>query len=393
KQLQVTEDDFIEHHANLSFGIQRDVDFRELVINCWGLDGSDSAWDRCNCMSAEVADELRRANAPWRTFLVSHADGSQCVEELPFSSKGDIEASLTLNEERLLKRELLKRGNIHATQVTLLPRAYPGAATVTGAAPSISSENTLPSEASSSKEIDRRPAWTWAPMNIKEIQDVDVACNTTATTSRQEEPADRNQPGGTDDEPVSGGDADQNEDAWSSVGQGVENCTGERVEVAWEGEQGDGGGAGGRARQRMRAGGKRLQAGRGREADLSVRYLISKLHSELNSLGVTGMAILTRRLREAAVSFGGKIMANNQGIGEVDFRQALREARVPLTESDIRRVFTHFEVGQSGVMNLEALMDRLGGRMDHGRAVLVDEAFRRLDISGQGHLTLDQARW
>lgn len=49
-------------------------------------------------------------------------------------------------------------------------------------------------------------------------------------------------------------------------------------------------------------------------------------------------------------------------------------------------------MGQSGVMNLEALMDRLSGRMDHGRAVIVDEAFDRLDSSGQGYLTLDQVR-
>lgn len=92
KQSQVTEDDFIEHHANLRFGLQSEVDFRELVINCWGLDGSDG-WDGGNRMSAEVANELRRANAPRRTFLVSYADGSQCVEELPFSSE-----VMTLND-------------------------------------------------------------------------------------------------------------------------------------------------------------------------------------------------------------------------------------------------------------------------------------------------------
>lgn len=43
-------------------------------------------------------------------------------------------------------------------------------------------------------------------------------------------------------------------------------------------------------------------------------------------------------------------------------------------------------------MNLEALTDQLGGRMDYRRGVLVDEAFDRLDTNGQEHLTLDQAR-
>lgn len=49
-------------------------------------------------------------------------------------------------------------------------------------------------------------------------------------------------------------------------------------------------------------------------------------------------------------------------------------------------------MGQSGVMNLGAFMDRLGGRMDESRAALVDEAFDRLDTSGNGHLALDEAR-
>lgn len=49
-------------------------------------------------------------------------------------------------------------------------------------------------------------------------------------------------------------------------------------------------------------------------------------------------------------------------------------------------------MGQSGVMNLGAFMDRLGGRMDDRRAALVDEAFDRLDTSGNGHLTLEEAR-
>lgn len=84
---QVTEEDFIEHHANLSFGVKSDSDFRELVMNCWGLAGGGGGGDDGDShLSADVADVLRRANAPRRNFLVSYADGSQCVENLPFST-------------------------------------------------------------------------------------------------------------------------------------------------------------------------------------------------------------------------------------------------------------------------------------------------------------------
>lgn len=54
------------------------------------------------------------------------------------------------------------------------------------------------------------------------------------------------------------------------------------------------------------------------------------------------MANITGRLRETAVMLGGS--GNCHGVGEVDFRRALREADLPLTESDTRRVFAHFEV-------------------------------------------------
>lgn len=92
---QVTEEDFIEHHANLSFGVKSDADFRDLVIGCWGLDGGGGA-DGGKRMSEDVADVLRRAHAPRRKFLVSRADGSQCVEELPFVTAVRCQISFSL---------------------------------------------------------------------------------------------------------------------------------------------------------------------------------------------------------------------------------------------------------------------------------------------------------
>lgn len=132
-------------------------------------------------------------------------------------------------------------------------------------------------------------------MNIQEVQDAGDACATVANNSGVEKSADQNKPGGTDEAPVAADGADQNEITWSSVGQGVESETGERVEVDWEGEEGDGGGAGGRARQRLRAGGKRLQAGQGREADLSVRFLISKVKVSRAIVQLWRMLCVSRR--------------------------------------------------------------------------------------------------
>lgn len=49
-------------------------------------------------------------------------------------------------------------------------------------------------------------------------------------------------------------------------------------------------------------------------------------------------------------------------------------------------------MGRSGVMNLGAFLDQLGGRMDEWRAALVDQAFDRIDAGGDGHLALDKVR-
>lgn len=83
---KVTENDFIEHHANLGFGVKSDADFRALVINCWGLDDGGGG-DGESLLPADVARVLSRANAPHRKFLVTCADGSQRVEDLPFSTE------------------------------------------------------------------------------------------------------------------------------------------------------------------------------------------------------------------------------------------------------------------------------------------------------------------
>lgn len=75
------------------------------------------------------------------------------------------------------------------------------------------------------------------------------------------------------------GEEEEEEDGEVGAGQGVAGTV-EGREGVWDGEEGDGGGAGGRARQRMRAGGIIKQAGQRREADLSVRYLITKVNTE-----------------------------------------------------------------------------------------------------------------
>lgn len=75
-----------------------------------------------------------------------------------------------------------------------------------------------------------------------------------------------------------------------------------------------------------------------------------QVRSELNAVGSKE---LVRRLREIAVAdrqpSGGLV----NGVSDVAFRRALREATLPLTEHDMRCLFAHFQACGSIVVNEE----------------------------------------
>lgn len=175
-------------------------------------------------------------------------------------------------------------------QVILLPRTYPGAAAA--AAP----DSSPALKTGSLDEVDRRPAWTWAPMSLSEIHAANAAAanpaaaaaNAGSTAEDESTTANKNrfQEGGPDETPVAAPDSSDHgsSEEWPPAGQDVGYDVLESGDMDFEGEEGDGGGAGGRARQRLKAGGRKMQAGQGREADLSVRYLLAKVISTLQMI-------------------------------------------------------------------------------------------------------------
>lgn len=171
------------------------------------------------------------------------------------------------------------------SQVALLQQQSPHSHTDTAPRATTSSP---PPVASGNPVIDRRPAWAWAPMSLSEIHAsaVIAAGNKPTHADEMRHGNDADQSGSisaTAERRASLEKEEEEEDEGEEGGGGaaavVQAGRVEGREGVWDGEEGDGGGAGGRARQRMRAGGRRKQAGQWREADLSVRYLLTKVES------------------------------------------------------------------------------------------------------------------
>lgn len=91
---QISKEDFIEHHSDISFSVPSDTEFRQLVLKCWGIDSdSDHATDRGHMPPDEITTEEKTLKQACRTvtrrrnFVVTYLDGSQAVQELPFPSE------------------------------------------------------------------------------------------------------------------------------------------------------------------------------------------------------------------------------------------------------------------------------------------------------------------
>lgn len=92
KYQQISREDFIEHHSDLSFSIPSDEEFRQLVLKCWDIDSDKGhATDRTPLDEITIEDksvkQACRKGTHWRNFSVTYLDGSKGIEELPFPSE------------------------------------------------------------------------------------------------------------------------------------------------------------------------------------------------------------------------------------------------------------------------------------------------------------------
>ena len=70
----------------------------------------------------------------------------------------------------------------------------------------------------------------------------------------------------------------------------------------------------------------------------------------------------------------------------------MKELRVGLDEEDIARLFKMFDVNHDNTITYEEFMRIVVGEMNENRKNIVDAAFKKLDKTGDGVITVDDIK-
>jgi len=108
-----------------------------------------------------------------------------------------------------------------------------------------------------------------------------------------------------------------------------------------------------------------------------IQILIKRLRAELAQRGARGIVGMSRRFR---------IMDDdgNHSLNLQEFKKAMQELGLGLTDQEMRLLFTFFDSDGSGSVDYEEFLRGLRGPMNERRLALVRTAFTRLDKNGNG---------
>ena len=70
----------------------------------------------------------------------------------------------------------------------------------------------------------------------------------------------------------------------------------------------------------------------------------------------------------------------------------MKELRVGLTDTDIQRLFSLFDLDHDGKISYAEFVRIVSGEMNEARKQIVDAAFKKLDTNGDGVITIDDIK-
>uniref|UniRef100_A0A7S1CF06 EF-hand domain-containing protein n=1 Tax=Bicosoecida sp. CB-2014 TaxID=1486930 RepID=A0A7S1CF06_9STRA len=118
-------------------------------------------------------------------------------------------------------------------------------------------------------------------------------------------------------------------------------------------------------------------------AELSAREVADIVRAKIIERGGdNGVRTLTRLLKRMDTSGDGKLSAP-------ELQAGLADMGVALSPKEVMQVMALFDRDRSGKLTLRELQMALAGEMSDKRKAFVDEAFRRLDKTGDGEVTIE----
>ena len=118
-------------------------------------------------------------------------------------------------------------------------------------------------------------------------------------------------------------------------------------------------------------------AGRQREPDAGLLQIIRRCKQEIRSRGGNGFIALQRKFR--IIDDDG-----SRSLQLSEFKKAMREMQIDLSDRELRLLFSHFDADGSGSIDFEEFVQGLRDPMSDRRLHLVRLAFRKLDKDGSG---------
>ncbi len=114
-----------------------------------------------------------------------------------------------------------------------------------------------------------------------------------------------------------------------------------------------------------------------------LKHLLESMKKEIKARGSDGFLGLQRRFR---------IMDDDgsKTLSLLEFKKALQELKLKLTEVDIRALFEYFDADDSGAIDFEEFIQGLREPLSEGRLKLVNMAFHILDKDDSGEVTFQE---
>ena len=117
----------------------------------------------------------------------------------------------------------------------------------------------------------------------------------------------------------------------------------------------------------------------------SAEGLLANLRQKLAARGARGFIGMQRQF---------KIMDDNnsKSLDAGEFSKAMRDFRIEISPDDVKTLFAYMDADRSGEIQYEEFVYRLRGELNQFRLRLVQQAFQKLDKTGNGVVDIEDIR-